>query len=203
MSLFQLYFEQGFYHIFNLNARDHILFLVAMLIVFKLRDWKAILWVITSFTLAHSLSLFLSVLNLISIPSNTVELLIIITILFAAIENIFSFKSKNYRVFFSGIFGLIHGLGFSSYLKALLGKEESVFIPLFSFNIGVEVGQLAIVLIMILILWLAYRFFKMKQKSMIFIISLLIAIQSLLWILLRLSILTKSDIPAFLHFIIL
>jgi hypothetical protein len=186
MNQFQLYFELGIQHILDLNGTDHILFIVVMMSIYKIKDIKHILYVITSFTIAHSLTLLLSTLNLISIKPSLIELLIAITIVFTAVENIFWAKLHKKRVFLSGFFGLIHGLGFSNYLKAILASSNNIIFPLFSFNIGVEVGQIIIVVCYFILLELLRRFLKFNEKRFLQFVSLVIAITGIIWIFERL-----------------
>jgi hypothetical protein len=150
MSSFQLYFKLGLQHILDIQGFDHILFVLALCAVYVARDWKKILILITAFTIGHSLTLALATFNVIQVRSDVIEFLIPVTIAFTALVTLFKPKPSNGRgiqlnYLFAVFFGLIHGLGFSNYLKALLGKESSIWHPLLSFNIGLEVGQIVIV----------------------------------------------------------
>jgi hypothetical protein len=150
MSSFQLYFKLGLQHILDIQGFDHILFILALCAVYVVRDWKKILILITAFTIGHSLTLALATFNVIQIRSEIIEFLIPVTIAFTALTTLFKPKPSTGRgiqlnYLFAAFFGLIHGLGFSNYLKALLGKETSIWQPLLSFNIGLEVGQIVIV----------------------------------------------------------
>jgi hypothetical protein len=201
LNQFSTYFDLGFFHIFNLNARDHLLFLLVLLIVYTSRDSGKIIAVITSFTLAHTLSLILVTFDFISIPDIYVEVAIAATILVTALENIFWSTLIRHRIKLSIFFGLIHGLGFSAYLKSLLGVEISIVWPLFGFNVGVEVGQLAIVVIMAILVWILTRFISVKQKTLVLVCSLIVSVQASIWILLRLQIISVQNLPSFLKFI--
>ena len=133
-----IYLRLGFRHIIDFNGSDHILFILALVIRYVWTDWKKILVLVTSFTIGHSVTLALSTLNWLNFPASIIELLIPITILLTALSNYlvkdFSFTSKYPFIYFAALFfGLIHGLGFSNYLKSLLGQEESIIGPLFSF----------------------------------------------------------------------
>lgn len=156
MNLFQLYFKLGLQHILDINGFDHILFVLALCAVYVARDWKKILILVTAFTIGHSLTLALATFNVVNVRSDVIEFLIPVTIAITALFTIFKPKpstgkgiSMNY--FFAGFFGLIHGLGFSNYLKELLGKEVSIWQPLLAFNIGLEVGQIVIVAAFLLV----------------------------------------------------
>lgn len=150
MSSFELYFKLGLQHILDINGFDHILFVLALCAVYVARDWKKILILVTAFTIGHSLTLALATFNVVNVRSDVIEFLIPVTITITALVTLFKPKpstgkgiSLNYL--FAGFFGLIHGLGFSNYLKELLGKEASIWQPLLAFNIGLEVGQIVIV----------------------------------------------------------
>ena len=160
MEALLMYGRLGFKHIIDLGGVDHIVFVLALTLRYTWSDWKKILVLVTSFTIGHSLTLALSTLSFIDISVNWVEFLIPVTILITAVSNFwvkdFEFKqaySTHYGL--ALFFGLIHGLGFSNYLKSLLGREASLLGPLFSFNIGLEIGQLLIVSV---ILGLSYAF---------------------------------------------
>lgn len=150
MSSFQLYFKLGLQHILDLNGFDHILFVLALCAVYVARDWKKILILVTAFTIGHSLTLALATFNIVQFRSEFIEFLIPVTIAITALVNLFknrpsNGKGLNLNYFFAGFFGLIHGLGFSNYLKELLGREASIWQPLLAFNLGLEVGQIVIV----------------------------------------------------------
>ena len=149
-----LYLRLGFKHIIDLGGVDHILFVLALTLRYIWSDWKKILILVTAFTIGHSLTLALSTLSLIDIPVNWIEFLIPVTILITAVSNFwvqdFEFKQRYSAHYGLALFfGLIHGLGFSNYLKSLLGKEDSLLGPLFSFNIGLEIGQILIVMVIL------------------------------------------------------
>lgn len=182
MEDFAVYFDLGLNHILDLNGSDHILFVIVMIIIYKYNDWKNILLIITSFTIAHSITLILASIDLITLNRYLVELLIGLTILFTAIENIFIKKLHKHRVFISGVFGLIHGLGFSSYFKSLMPDDFSIVDILFPFNLGIEVGQIVIVLGLIIVLIGFDQFKKIKKEQITLFASSLIAIQSIIWI---------------------
>jgi hypothetical protein len=150
MSSFQLYFKLGLQHILDIQGFDHILFILALCAVYVVRDWKKILILITAFTIGHSLTLALATFNVIQVRSDVIEFLIPVTIAVTALATLFKPKPSTgrgiqFNYLFAAFFGLIHGLGFSNYLQALLGKETSIWQPLLAFNIGLEVGQIVIV----------------------------------------------------------
>ena len=173
-----IYAHLGFRHIIDINGSDHILFIVALVIRYMLSDWKKVLILVTSFTIGHSITLALSTLEWVNFPVQLIELLIPMTILFTAVSNFFvkgfTFQSKYPIIYYLALFfGLIHGLGFSNYLKSLLGKEESLIGPLFSFNLGLELGQLLIVSIILLFSFIFVSLFKADRKLYLRIGSLI------------------------------
>ena len=167
--MFPTYLELGFTHILDINAYDHILFIVALCAVYHFKEWKKILILVTAFTIGHSVTLALSALNIVVFPSEIIEFLIPLTILITAIFNVTGVhtnpKMINYNYILALFFGWIHGLGFSNFFKALLGKEESILGPLFAFNVGVELGQIIIVAITMLVAYLVVNKLKVTQRE--------------------------------------
>lgn len=190
MSLFQLYLELGFKHIVNIHGYDHIVFILALCAGYEFSQLKKVLILITAFTIGHSVTLALSTLKIILIPANIIEFLIPVTILITAISNLLPrTKGKNRTVYVIALlFGLIHGMGFSNYLKELLGKESSIIQPLFAFNIGLEIGQIFILILYFTILYLSLKLFKLKYdfwrifiSGAAFGISASLIIQNKIW----------------------
>lgn len=164
-----LYLRLGFKHIIDLGGVDHILFILALTLRYIWLDWKKILILVTAFTIGHSLTLALSTLSLIDIPVNWIEFLIPVTILITAVSNFlvkdFEFKQRYSAHYGLALFfGLIHGLGFSNYLKSLLGKEDSLLGPLFSFNLGLEIGQILIVMVILALSYGILGILKIPRK---------------------------------------
>jgi len=179
LNQFIFYFKQGLFHVLDWSAYDHILFLVALVVVFTLKDWKKTLWLITFFTIGHTLTLTLAAYNFIYVKENVVEFLIAATIFITALSNILFQKktrknSLNINIFFALFFGLIHGLGFSSYFKILVGREASKVLPLISFAIGVEVSQAILVIILLMFSFVGLNIFKISKRDWITIISAII-----------------------------
>ncbi|RZK81910.1 MAG: HupE/UreJ family protein [Pedobacter sp.] len=175
MQDFPLYFELGWQHILDWNGYDHILFVMALCGIYTIKDWKKVLILVTAFTIGHSITLALSVFNLITINTAWVEFLIPVTIMITAFINIINkrAKPKNIRIkyFLAGSFGLIHGMGFSNYLKSLLGKSTNIVIELLGFNIGLEFGQVIIVFGVLIISFLLISIVKIKQQDWTFFLS--------------------------------
>ena len=157
MSDFSFYFRFGWEHIISRDALDHQLFILALAAIYTIKDWKQVLILVTAFTIGHSITLFLSVKELVTISSRWVEFLIPCTIVFTAITNLFQkkFTPKSIRInyFLALFFGLIHGLGFANNIRMALANDQSLGWGLFGFNLGLEAGQIIVVL---LILGLAY-----------------------------------------------
>jgi hypothetical protein len=166
--MFRLYLELGIEHIADLQGYDHILFVAMLCAAYTFKEWKKVLILITAFTIGHSLTLALATLNLIRVPTVWVEFLIPVTIFITAVGNMVTGKpgkaTARIKYTMALCFGLIHGLGFSNYLRSLLGKHDSILMPLLAFNIGVELGQILIVLC-ILILTALLLFFKLKHRE--------------------------------------
>ncbi|MDX5346824.1 MAG: HupE/UreJ family protein [Hymenobacteraceae bacterium] len=178
-SVFSTYLEVGFEHILDLQAYDHLVFLLAMAAIYTLPDWRKVLLLVTSFTIGHSITLALSTFNIIRFNTALIEFLIPVTILITAVANFFKLKggAKKQPLLLSVHnllaigFGLIHGMGFSNYLKMLLGKSQSVALELFAFNVGIELAQIVIVLCLLLLNFLLLRLFKLKQRDWIMVLS--------------------------------
>lgn len=158
MNDFAFYFDLGWKHIISADALDHQLFILALSAIYLLENWKPILILVTAFTIGHSLTLVLSVYDIIRISSNWVEFLIPLTIVITALLNFtqkdFSSKSLRLNYFLALAFGLIHGLGFANTIRFMLAKNQLIALPLFSFNVGLEAGQIVVVALILLISWL-------------------------------------------------
>ena len=175
MTSFELYFKLGLQHILDLQGFDHILFILSLCAVYVARDWAKILLLVTSFTLGHSLTLALATFEVVQIRSEIIEFLIPVTIAFTALLTLIkpkpnSGKGIQLNYLLALFFGLIHGLGFSNYLRSLLGKEASIWQPLLAFNVGLEVGQIVIVAAFLLITSLVHLA-GMNRKEWTLILS--------------------------------
>jgi hydrogenase/urease accessory protein HupE len=184
MQDFWLYFQIGFQHIADWQGYDHIMFIVALCVRYLVQDWKKVLILVTAFTIGHSITLALSVLNYINIPTKWIEFLIPVTIMITALSNVLQknteTKSRLPVVYFYALFfGLIHGLGFSNYLKSMLGRDENVMGELLAFNLGLEVGQVAIVIVAMLLVWLIVSLLKTPRRGYIVFVSLAIFVVAL------------------------
>lgn len=180
MNQFQLYFTIGWQHIADWQAIDHWLFLAALCLKYPLSEWKKILVFVTAFTLGHSITLALSTLQLLVIATNWIEFLIPCTILLTATGNLLmpaavnKHSSRNNGFFWYGLallFGCIHGLGFSNYLKSMLGKEQQIFVELLSFNLGIEIAQIALIVLFSLMQYFAARYINLKSRDVKLVLS--------------------------------
>ncbi len=153
MSGFTFYFRFGWEHIISTDALDHQLFLTALLALYWWNEWKKILILVTAFTLGHSLTLALSVLDWIRIDSAWVEFLIPLSIVLTCLLNLRRFtpntSQRITQYILAALFGLIHGMGFANNLRFILAKDESLATNLLAFNLGLEAGQIAIVLLLL------------------------------------------------------
>ncbi|MEP6494097.1 MAG: HupE/UreJ family protein [bacterium] len=142
------YIQLGFRHIVDVEAMDHILFLVALAAIYRLRDVRSALWVVTAFTIGHSITLALAVTGVVRLPSSLIEFLIPITIVVTGVENLVASGRRKaarggwHRAVLAGVFGLVHGAGFANYLSALFVTH--IALPLFGFNVGIELGQVLV-----------------------------------------------------------
>ena len=169
------YIKLGIDHILDPNGLDHLYFIVSFCLLYTLKDLRKIAGLITAFTVGHSITLALAAFDKISINPDLIEHLIPITILISILLNYWNLlKDKNYQApkgYFIYViilfFGLIHGLGFSNFLSAMLFEDESIILPLLGFNIGIEVAQLIIVFVVLLVLSLSDRILQFKFKKVI------------------------------------
>lgn len=155
MSAFSNHLRLGYEHIVSFDALDHILFIIALMAAYQLRHWLRAIIAISIFTLGHSLSLTLGAFKVVRLDSNLIEFLIPLTIVITALHNLSKTgrnpKGKN-KYWLAGIFGLVHGLGFSNFYGMLVMGEDQYWAALLPFNLGIELGQLLVVLVMIMIL---------------------------------------------------
>lgn len=175
------YLVLGWEHIIDFKAYDHLLFVMTLCALFTYREWRKILVIITAFTIGHSLTLALSTLDYVVIPSQWIEALIPLTILATAMANILSRKrSPESKTFGKAItvnyiialcFGLIHGLGFANNFKFMLGEDASIVKQLFAFNSGLELGQIVVVISFMTLQFLLSRVFRIVQREWTLFVS--------------------------------
>ena len=175
MQDFLFYLQLGWEHIISNDALDHQLFILALIAIFSFRDWKKVLILVTAFTIGHSLTLVLSALDVFRFPSDWVEFLIPCTIVFTALDNIIFSKNEKKLIqlnyYLALLFGLIHGMGFANSVRMMLAKEQDITLPLFGFNVGLELGQIVVVAIALFIHYIFSEVLKLSNKIWIYIIS--------------------------------
>jgi hypothetical protein len=188
MEQFSLYFQIGREHILDLGmGLDHILFVFALAAGYLISDWKKILVLVTAFTIGHSITLALATLKIITVRTDVVEFAIVVTIFIAAISNLFqkgqASESKiQLSYLYALFFGLIHGLGFSNTLRAILMKNQELFTPLLAFNLGLEFGQIIIVVVFLAAGFIAVSLCGLSRRDWKFVVSSAIAGMSLMLI---------------------
>lgn len=176
MNDFIFYFKMGLFHVLDFKAYDHILFLIVLAVVYQFKQWTKVLWLITLFTIGHSITLALSAYGILNVRADLIEFLIPLTIFITGLMNVLTAKKasvgkENQNLFFALFFGLIHGLGFSNYFKIMVGKTSDKFLPLIEFALGVEVAQIIIVLGILLIGALVQSIFSVNRRDWILIMS--------------------------------
>jgi hypothetical protein len=175
MNDFAFYFHEGLLHIADWKGYDHILFIAALCLPYLLTEWKRVLILVTAFTLGHSVTLALSVFDRIWVSSDWIEFLIPVTIVITALENLWRNSTdrthSRWRYLTALLFGLIHGLGFSNYLKSMLGKSANITAELLAFNLGLEAGQLLIVGLVMLLGFVFVQVFQTNRRDWLLFIS--------------------------------
>jgi hypothetical protein len=161
MKDFIFYFKIGWFHIMSMDATDHLFFIAVLAIIYSFADWRKVLVLVTAFTVGHAITLFMSVLDLISLNSGVVEFLIPCTIFVTAMMNLIL---KNQQLVSHQIqygialgFGLIHGLGYANYIRMILSADQQLVWGLFSFNLGLEAGQIVVVCLVLLTVWVSTK----------------------------------------------
>lgn len=187
MTDFFIYLRLGFEHITDPSGYDHILFVIALCAVYTLQQWRQVLILVTAFTIGHSITLALATLRLLEYSTAVIELLIPVTILITSSTN-FGYQeprtrsalvspqpNRYWRYGLALVFGLIHGMGFSNYLRSLLGREADIVQPLLAFNIGLELGQLLIVGLMLGLAYLILELLRTSRLRWVLIVSGIVA----------------------------
>lgn len=176
MDNFLLYFKMGLHHVLDYKAYDHILFLIVLAVVFNFKQWKRVLWLVTLFTIGHSVSLCLAAFEIITIKIDLIEFLIPLTIFITGVFNLLTAKktskgNENLNLIFALFFGLIHGFGFSNYFKMMIGQEEDKLLPLVEFALGIEAAQVIIVLAILTLGYLFQSLFNVNRRDWILVLS--------------------------------
>ena len=176
--MFNTYLHLGFDHISDINAYDHIVFIIALCAIYRMEEWRKVLILVTAFTLGHSLTLGLAAFDIIRFPARIIELLIPVTIILTSLYNVYEQRDNpenavqekrkiRLNYIFALLFGLIHGMGFSNFLRSALmpGEEGNLWQQLLAFNIGIELGQLVIVAVILGMSFLVLNVMKVRQYS--------------------------------------
>lgn len=180
MSDFELYFKSGLWHVLDINAYDHILFLIALTLPYAFKEWRKVLLLVTLFTIGHTMSLILAVFGIINIRANVIETIIPITIMVTAIYNIITRRKRfarldneniNFIAIVTLFFGVVHGLGFYNFFKMQVESGEEKLLPVLEFALGVEVAQILVVLIVLILSSIAEGIFRVSRRDWVLIIS--------------------------------
>ncbi len=176
MNELQIYFQIGFHHILNWGALDHILFIIALSLRYQLGDWQKLVILVTAFTIGHTVTLALSVADVLDFSRKWTEFLIPVTILITACSNLFvkkfQFKAKFPFIYFLALFfGLIHGLGFSNDLKSLIGSGNHLVLKLLAANTGIEAAQLLFVTGWLLFSLVLLSLLKVNRREYVLFVS--------------------------------
>lgn len=178
MSDFWIFFKVGLNHVLDIHGYDHLLFLIALTVPYVAKEWKKVLILVSFFTLGHTLSLLLSVFNLLSVKAVFVEFLIPITILITALFNLITIgkSSKNGNITFLAsitvFFGIIHGLGFSNYFNSILpGRPLDKLASLLEFALGIESAQIIVVIAVLILAFISQTLFRFNKRDFILIFS--------------------------------
>ncbi|WBL25909.1 HupE/UreJ family protein [Zunongwangia sp. HGR-M22] len=180
MSQFWLYLNLGLKHVLDWNAYDHILFFIALVASYTFTSWKKMLWLVTIFTLGHTLALFLSTYEIVMVDTAWVEFLIPVSIMITAIYNILTASNKEKSnnptllYFTTAFFGIIHGLGFSTYFKMLSSGFSSKIFPLLEFALGIECAQAIVVLCVLILAFITQNFFRVSKRDWVLIVSAIV-----------------------------
>ena len=192
MNNFTFYFNLGWEHIISADALDHQLFILVLSAIYLAENWKKVLILVTAFTIGHSLTLALSTLDIIRFSSRWVEFLIPLTIVLTAVANLIKpgFSRERLRVNYilALVFGLIHGMGFANTIRVMLASSEDLLVPLFSFNLGLEAGQIIVVVLILGLAWLLVTRLGFPRKYWVMLLSVVslcisgwICVQRLPW----------------------
>lgn len=175
MSAFSFYFPFGWHHIISMDALDHLLFIIALGALYNWGDWKKVLVLITAFTVGHSFTLFLSVMDWIRMDVKWVEFFIPLTILITAYLNLFqkreTSRGQQITYWLALLFGFIHGMGFANSIRFMLAQDQQLGWGLFGFNIGLEVGQCVVMLALLSLNQLVTQFFKLAMAKWSYLVS--------------------------------
>jgi len=206
MKDFGLYFTWGLQHILTWEALDHILFVAALCLRYQFKDYRKIIILITAFTIGHCTTLVLSSLDIVNVKTSLTEFFIALTIVFTAFSNLFvkdvaRQKKLPFIYFMAMVFGMVHGLGFAYGLKSILGKNESIFIPLLAFNMGIEIAQVLVALVVLSVSYIFATFLQVPFRTWLLFVSGIIFGLALQMVIERIPFKEKNDETAYRVFI--
>jgi hypothetical protein len=183
MEDFGFYFRFGWDHIIDTGALDHILFIAVLSAIYMLKDWKQVLILVTAFTLGHAITMILSSRNLVEVNTAWIEFLIPCTIVATAITNLFqkTFTHKAIRInyFLALFFGLIHGLAYANLIKFMLVDEQDFIVTWLGFSLGLEAGQILVVLVLLLLAEVFVNLLKFNRRIWVLLVSGIVLVFSL------------------------
>lgn len=179
MNDFVYYLKMGFEHVLDINAYDHIIFLIVLAVVFNFNQWKKAIWLITFFTIGHTLTLALAAYEIIDIRVDIIEFLIPVTIFITGVFNVLrvnkaSTGREKLNLFLALFFGLVHGCGFSNYFRIMIGQEEEKLVPLLEFALGIELSQIVIVFGILILGTVLQNFFRITKRDWVLVTSAIV-----------------------------
>lgn len=184
MQNFIFYFKIGWTHILSWDATDHLYFIAALAIIYAFKDWRKVLVLVTAFTIGHAITLYLSALDVFRFSTEWVEFAIPCTIVITAASNLVmkpSLKSKGIAQYVFALgFGLIHGMGYANYIRMMLARDQHLVWSLFSFNVGLEMGQLLVVLIVLSLQWLLTKYNVVNHRRLTLLVSVYVMVVSIM-----------------------
>jgi len=184
MQEFIFYFQIGWKHILSWDATDHIYFIVALSIIYAFKDWKKVLVLVTAFTIGHAITLYLSALDVFRFSVEWVEFAIPCTILITAVSNLLIKQEKKTKGILQYVmaigFGLVHGMGYANYIRMMLSSNQNLVWSLFSFNVGLEMGQILVVVLVLTVKWILGKYNLVSARLLAILVSIYITIVSLI-----------------------
>jgi hypothetical protein len=184
MQDFIFYFLIGWKHILSWDATDHIYFIGALAIIYSFKDWKKVLVLVTAFTIGHAFTLYLSALDIFRFSVEWVEFAIPCTIVITAASNLLIKQEKKTKGILQYVmaigFGLVHGMGYANYIRMMLSSNQSLVSSLFSFNVGLELGQILVVLFVLSVQWLLTKYKLISPRMLAVLVSVYISVVSLM-----------------------
>ncbi|MCB4798495.1 HupE/UreJ family protein [Neotamlana laminarinivorans] len=172
--------EYGINHVLDINAYDHVLFLIVLTVPYLFKDWKRVFLLVSMFTLGHTLSLVLAAYQVVSVNAQIVEFLIPVSIFIVALYNVFTAgkgaqKEKVGVLFLSTLFfGLVHGLGFAREFQMFLGESDNKLVLLLEFALGIEIAQVIIVFVVLFLGYLVQTLFRFSKRDWVMVLSAIV-----------------------------